>query len=502
MMSSETQKLRIDVDVVPCPGGFELHDRRTGLELEVEVEPGVLDEHGVVLPGRHEQAVRDFLASVGLLDEGLDDQAIRTRQRQYLRSTREDRLIESINAALAFARDSIPYYRNTHTRRNHPDLASFGEAPLMRKRDVRLRLYDLLPDSLELDRGLSEGDLEWTATSGTTDERLQVVCSMAEVGLPEDCASLWGLQLPPTPRTAVLTSPTCMGTECHLGHAPYEARIRGQNTLYLNSATDLFSISDDRVRNIIEEIVQFEPDLLVVNPVYLHWVLLRARALALPMPRVSAVISTYQYLAQVQRRAIEHALRVPVLSMYTATELAGTRVALSCARGRLHVLEDNVHVEVVPSAYNLPNGVGHLAITTHSNRVMPLFRYLVGDVGRLVPHDCDCSYGHHPILEIHGRAKDIISVGERHVTTRMLDEAIGTPPGVELYQCAQIGRRSIELRVVPSWGERFDEVALREQVAELCGARIRLLEVRRLDPAPSLKFPLSENAGFGKAAGP
>lgn len=502
MISSEATRLRFDVEVIPCPGGFELRDRRTGLELEVESEPGVLDEHGIVVPGRHERAVLGFLASVGLLDEGLDDDAIRARQRQYLWATREERLLESINAALAFARDSIPFYRD-RVGSDHPDLASFGEGPLMHKRDVRLRFHELLPESLELDRGLGRGELQWTATSGTSDERLQVVCSMDEVGLPEDCAAAWELPLPDAPRTAVLTSPTCMGTECHLGHAPYDARIRGENTLYLNSAADLFSISDARVHDIVEEMTRFAPDLLVVNPVYLHWVLRRAAELGLTLPRVRAVISTYQYLARVQARAIERALGVPVLSMYTATELAGTRVALSCARGRLHVLEDNVHVEVIPGPHPLPDGVGHLAITTHSNRVMPLFRYVVGDVGRLVHDECPCAYGHHPVLELHGRAKDIISAGDRPVTTRMLDEAIGAPPGVDFYRCVQTGPRSIELQVLPSKDAQLDEVALRDRVAERCGAPTRLRRVRRFDPAPSLKFPLSESTiAFEGAAGP
>ena len=77
--------------------------------------------------------------------------------------------------------------------------------------DEKGNIYAATGEAFDSDNGPDEGAAE-------------------QVGRPEQ-----------TPRTAVLTSPTCMGTQCHLGHAPFEKRVRGQFTLFLNSTPDLFS---------------------------------------------------------------------------------------------------------------------------------------------------------------------------------------------------------------------------------------------------------------------
>ena len=477
--------LRKSVEVVARGHESEIVDHDTGLTLTVEGFS--LSEEGA-----------DALRALGLLEEGLSLEEVRARQRPVRREALEQQRLQQWRELVAFVAEKVPYYRaraEAYDADSIDALADVAGLPLMRKADVRANFpHGLVAEGVDVGRGIEAGALELAGSSGTTEERLQVVSDMELTSMPGDFEALWHLPESDAPRTAVLTSPTCMGTQCHLGLAPYEKRLRQQFTLFLNSTPDLFSTPKSTLENVAEELARFSPDMLLVNPVYLHWFARRAKELGVALPRPKIILSCYQYLTKFQRRALSELMGVPVYDYYGSTDLGGARTAVECDRGRLHVREDHVCVEVLGQDGPRPTGeLGALAVTALANRVMPLVRYLVGDVGRLVEHECGCLISDWACLELHGRSKDMLWLGNRWVTTRQVDDAVSPVSGIDFYRCDQVGPSELRVQVVPSLERAFEPKELEDRLRGGLGVeRVRVVTVSRLEPEPSLKYRLTE----------
>ena len=124
----------------------------------------------------------------------------------------------------------------------------------------------------------------------------------------------------------------------------------------------------------------------------------------------------------------------------------------------------------------------------------PVVRYVVGDVGRRVDEECDCAVGEWPVLEVHGRLKDMLGLDGKWVTTRQLDDAVSAVMGIDFYRCSQTGPRELSFRVVLAEGHADPTAALVSAAKALPGVEtVKVKVVLRLDPEPSLKFRLTEN---------
>ncbi|MFO1147387.1 MAG: hypothetical protein U1E62_03340 [Alsobacter sp.] len=476
MTSPFHSAVRVEREAGP---GVRLRDLRTGLDLEIDAWPE---------PPQGE--LWDSLLALGLFEE-LPLDALLARQRRLRRELHRLRRDEELLEAVATARDAAAYYRQRPDA--YPALAEAADLtcyPVLTRQDLRLHGPDFLTEPGALARRLADGSLQIARTSGTGGERVQVWSDMEISRLPPDPEAVWGVEIDlATARTAVLTSPVCSPSECRLGRAPLQERVQFGSTLYLNSTEDLFGAPDDLVRNICDEVAAFRPDILLVNPVYLHRVLRRVDALGLAFPSPRLVLTSYQYCSALQRRFLERRLGVPVRDLYAATELAGSMIGAQCQYGHLHVREDHVHLEVVEEAGSgLPAGVGRLLVTT-GNPSFPLLRYDVGDIARLAQRDCPCGIGDWAVIELHGRAGETARIGGRRLTTREVDDVMAAFEGIDFYRL-DVAQDEGRLSIVPAPDAESDMADVAADVLTTLGlARLRLDVVGRLVPAPSRKFP-------------
>ncbi|MCZ7680612.1 MAG: hypothetical protein M5U28_18335 [Sandaracinaceae bacterium] len=110
--------------------------------------------------------------------------------------------------------------------------------------------------------------------------------------------------------------------------------------------------------------------------------------------RPAGIICHGELMPRPIQQDIARIFRCPVWNQYGAQEF--NRIAWDCGEhGPLHVEADTVYVEVVDDAGRpVPDGeTGELVITGLRNRLMPLFRYRIGDIGRRVPGACPCGRG-------------------------------------------------------------------------------------------------------------
>src|SRR5262249_47424551 len=153
------------------------------------------------------------------------------------------------------------------------------------------------------------------------------------------------------------------------------------------------------------------------------------------------------------------------------------KAAVECRRGRLHVRADHSLLEVLDSAGQPvePGELGRVHVTTLASRIMPLVRYQLGDVGRLLPERCDCEAADWPCFELHGRAKDALCLSGRIFTTRQVDDAVGVPEGLELWSLHQHSDRGVTLKWIPRPGAGLDHAGLKSRLAHaLGGVEVRL----------------------------
>jgi phenylacetate-CoA ligase len=487
-MRARIQRVRLDPGVLvrsADDAALELEDRRTGFRV-------VLEEI------ESDQELERFLAEVGML-AGSGEDVARQRQHVFQQDQAWSERLARVGALLERAVEEVPFYRarpQLYARRIQ-SVDQLRELPLLRRAELKSHMLELCSERVNFKQDVATGRLELASTSGTTDERVQAFADSTLTRVPANYPELWGVpQREDAPRTAVLTSPFCMADRCTRGGS-FESRISYEHTLFLPGPPDLFALSRSEIAAIAAELERFSPALWLVNPVYAHWLGRQAQVHGIELRRPDAIVSTYQYLAEPQRRGLATHFGAPVFNLYSATELGGCQVGLECSRGRLHAREDHCLVELIGrNGAPVQSGVGAVVVTTLANEVMPLVRYAMGDLAEPDPAPCDCSLQEWPCFTVHGRDRDALYVDGAFVTTRQLDLSLARVEGIDFYSCRQRGPRELEVDVVPALERAFREAALRDALREaLPSVSIRVREVSRLEPAPSLKFPITVGHG-------
>jgi len=396
---------------------------------------------------------------------------------------------EALADFFSFARSQAPFYQAPcYNIAGVDDVSNLKKLPILRKADIKENFDGLLSKSADIAKGLADGTLRIARTSGTTDERIQVISDLTIDQVPPDYEKVWDIDLAGrTPKTAVLTTPICSATECHLGKAPMHARIHREIVLHLNSTEDLFSAPEALTRNIVEELWEFRPDFLLVNPYYLMWFGRQASRLGLALPKIELILTSYQYASQIHKRGLTAMFGAPVYNSYSATELAGCMLGIECKNGRWHAYENHSIIEILGD-----ETIGPVAATVFAGRLMPLIRYEVGDLARMDDADCDCPLSDWQCFEFHGRQKDRLNFSGKLFTTKQIDDLMAKVTGIDFYRCVQDSESSIVLDIIPSPGMPLPRLEIEDCLRSgLPVERLDIRQVARLDPEPSMKFRLT-----------
>jgi phenylacetate-CoA ligase len=169
---------------------------------------------------------------------------------------------------------------------------------------------------------------------------------------------------------------------------------------------------------------------------------------------VSAVFSTAEKLYPHQRVRIEQAFRAPVRDQYGSREVLS--VAAECTKGALHAYLDSAYLELLPR----PEGEA-VTLTQLDNPVMPLIRYVNGDLARWSQRSTACACGlHYPVLaEISGRTSDLFRLPSGKVVHgEFFTHVMYDIHDVAAFQFYQGTDGRITLFVVPGAGVRVDEL--------------------------------------------
>lgn len=332
--------------------------------------------------------------------------------------------------------------------------ARLAALPVLTKHDLRTHgPQGFVPHQRSIDEGLSAGEIELVATSGTTSDQVVNVWDQRWWDATE--AASWQLNAHARAvatgehREAVLTSPWCCGFPCEDGYLTAEQRTLGR-FLFLAERSNPSAWSAAMMDRMVDELNAFQPAVLEANPSFLarlsrHVVKNRRRVRS---PQF--IVLTYENPSVLHYRQIRRAFDAPIASSYGATE-AG-HVFIECEAGQLHQVAACCHVDFLPFApeHGGPD-MGHILVTIFDNPWRSLVRFDIGDVVRVngqAPCPCGRDEGL-TVRSMEGRTVNLTLTPEgQAVTHGMVDRALGTVEGLAEYQLFQTGPAAYRLRVV------------------------------------------------------
>jgi len=171
---------------------------------------------------------------------------------------------------------------------------------------------------------------------------------------------------------------------------------------------------------------------------------------------IKGVFSTAEVLYDWQRADIESAFSCTVFNQYGSREVPN--IGLQCAHGSFHVFSDLVKLESIAV-----HGEQRLLVTALTNRIMPMIRYQLGDLGRLQEGQCSCG-SPFPLLALDVcRSNDlIVTPGGRTIYPSYFVHLLDGYSGIQQFQFEQTGAGRILLRL-----------CAREDVAKIIGPALK-----------------------------
>jgi len=191
-----------------------------------------------------------------------------------------------------------------------------------------------------------------------------------------------------------------------------------------------------------------------------------ARHRASILHRVDALISYAEVLSDRTKANLEKAFGAPVVQIYQGAE---GFIGSTCRKGRLHLNEDTILVELDDAGDTIGQAKNAL-ITDLYRTTQPILRYSLNDILEISSKPCECGSCFRVIERIHGRADDIFHLkgpdGKIHFlfpdyVRRSISHASDE---ILEFQAIQHSIESIEIRLVLK--EATDRIAIERTVRD------------------------------------
>jgi phenylacetate-CoA ligase len=386
----------------------------------------------------------------------------------------------------------VPLYRGRSPRlRTIPEAdcprCAFSDLPFVTKHEMRENFPgNFLRPGQVLEQLLEDKLVELEYTSGTSEERVPVLLGRDWWSAQEAAALRLNRSIAhvldefPKARRATLTTPTCNGLICDSASRQRSERTQG-STLYVNRSRIPFVQEEAELARIAEEITDWEPQFLDLDPVHGAWFALYCERHGIRFPSLQFILGSYEFVSVTHRRILERVFGAPVFNLYGSTETG--HLLMETQRDQLQPSLEHAYLETVDAD---DQGVGDLVVTTLTNEYMPLLRYRIGDLVQ-------------PRTEgyrVHGRRRDTLrSADGRRITTWDVDQCFQELTGVMHYELRQDQQDNCHLRYIPDGGGP-DVAGLKAVVTQLgellrSSSRISLERAEMLPPTPSGKFRLT-----------
>ena len=302
--------------------------------------------------------------------------------------------------------------------------------------------------SLKLEDALKNHQIEFTSTSGTTSDRMQIM--RKKNWWKEEYSRLYS-QVPILSgkenfNKVIFTTAICSGTTCHLGQSTIETRT-SENILYVNTKFDPFSFTPEDINRIIDEINLFKPYYIEADAVYLSIFLMYKQKYKISKPLYVPEIITlsYEFTNKNIRKYLKKYFTCPILDFYGSTEFG--YAFLETQEGNMKMFKGKLQANLDP--LNKSKNLYIILISSEKNEFMPLFNYRSGDIAEVTKDQFENFDSNHTISRIVGREKDLtFDKNNEMITVADIDDFISNFENIILYQLEFLKNKKIIFRYI------------------------------------------------------
>lgn len=206
----------------------------------------------------------------------------------------------------------------------------------------------------------------------------------------------------------------------------------GQTLRFINKPDSMLSLNVSLINDSIgwnkvaQLINDFSPRWLQIQPFILNKLVQLYQETAIPIPSsLKYIESVGELLLPDIKIKSEEYFNVPIVNLYGTEEMNG--IAFECPHHHMHVLDDNVYIEVDIAGKICGDGEGASIVTSLKNYALPLIRYNQCDRINLDKGTISCQRGYKsPIINlILGRISESILINNKiEINPFMLAEII------------------------------------------------------------------------------
>lgn len=282
------------------------------------------------------------------------------------------------------------------------------ELPLVCKQDLQFSYNDLISDK---EKNRPEIEYMKIRSSGSTGQIVEVLWNERDFVLSN--LTLWRLRkkfynITPTTKYITFHSVIYNGTQVE-NIANCEMK-KTKVSLSINK----YFISNDTIDRYINSIIDFAPEWIFTQPsmiINLMSIMKQNNLISQKIfPNIKYIELNGETLLEAQRREISRFFGVPVANLYGATEVNG--IAFQCPDGHMHIIEDNVYLQLFNSCQTNDGIIGDVAITSLWNTKMPIIQYELGDRVKIYNNRA-CKHHNGKIIDVLiGRTNSRMNVGQ------------------------------------------------------------------------------------------
>lgn len=222
-----------------------------------------------------------------------------------------------------------------------------------------------------------------------------------------------------------------------------------------NLSLSLIDINDDILRSYYDALLNFEPRWIFAPPSIMYYLsrYIDKSSKKKRIPNLALIELTGEYCTQNQKEYIQEVFNCQVTNMYGTKETWG--IAYQCPLGHMHLMEDNVHMEIDKD--------NEIIITGLNGYAMPIIKYLVGDSGRWT--DNECMYSGKTVEIISSRSGNYFSYKGNLISNAIFFLAVTDlhrefPRTIEQFQVERVNESLFNFHYIP--GNNFKESNLRK----------------------------------------
>ncbi|MBS5843170.1 MAG: phenylacetate--CoA ligase family protein [Clostridiales bacterium] len=311
--------------------------------------------------------------------------------------------IEKAIELIKYAYNNSPFYKEYYDANNVNietiiDKSNIESLPIVTKDILRQNSKKIIVDKF---KALKSNSIKVARTSGSTGKMIEVYWSNDDY--LKSILSIWRKRkewygISPDSKCVVFNNSLYSGSRLLV---LTEANMLNRKVLSLNKNFD----SEEQLVAHIEKINEFKPDWIQIQPsIAIKLVELLQKYKIKILFKLKYLELNGEMVTTTQKNYISKNLSVPVANMYGANEV--NSIALECPRGNMHLLNDNVYVELSENS--------SILVTSLHNKVFPIIRYDLGDIVT-IKHDCDCCNQKLDIVDvINGRTMDYIILSDNN----------------------------------------------------------------------------------------